>query len=192
MVVKRNIFVETERLLLGELLPLDDKGMFELDSDHEVHQYLGDAVVEKIEQSQEVIEMIRKQYREHGIGRWAVLEKATQNFLGWAGLKLSKDTINKHSNFYDLGYRFIQKYWGNGFATEAAKASLLYGFEVMELHCVYAQADSANTASRNVLEKSGLRYVETFDDDGYAVDWFAITKEEWVALPKNPTTSLWR
>lgn len=190
--MERIIFVETERLLLGELLPMDEKGMFELDSDEEVHRYVSDGVVKSVEESAVVIDMIRAQYRSHGIGRWAVIEKTTQSFLGWAGLKVEKRTINNHTNFYDLGYRLIQKYWGKGFATEAARAALLYGFEALQLSEIYADADCENTASRNVLEKAGLRYVETFDDDGYAVDWFAITRDEWISLPQQSTMRLLR
>lgn len=188
--MERKIFVETERLLLGEILPSDAEGMFELDADEEVHRYVSDAVVKSVEESAAIIAMIRMQYRDNGIGRWAVIDKSTQNFLGWAGLKLDKSTVNNHTNFYDLGYRLLRKYWGNGIATEAAHASLLYGFEVLGLSHIYAEADSNHKASRKVLEKAGLRYIETFDDDGYAVDWFAITKEEWMLLPQQPTMRL--
>ena len=53
-----------------------------------------------------------------------------------------------------------------GYATEAAIASLNYAFTDMQLKEVFADADSANKASRRVLEKSGLKFIETFDDDG--------------------------
>ncbi len=66
------IFAETERLILREILPEDDKGMFELDSDQDVHKYLGDNTVENIEQSRLIIANIRQQYAINGIGRWAI------------------------------------------------------------------------------------------------------------------------
>ncbi|HET9135425.1 MAG TPA: GNAT family N-acetyltransferase [Candidatus Kapabacteria bacterium] len=70
------IFAETERLILREILPIDDEGMFEMDSDAEVHTYLEESVT-TIEESRNIIELIRQQYIERGIGRWAMIEKAT-------------------------------------------------------------------------------------------------------------------
>jgi ribosomal-protein-alanine N-acetyltransferase len=173
------IFAETERLILRELLPSDDKAMFELDSDPEVHRYLGSRPAEQVSQSRDVIRNIRQQYMENGIGRWAVIGKSTGIFIGWAGLKLVKQQTNGHVDFYDLGYRLIRKYWGNGFASEAAAASVNYGFKTLKLKEITGTADMDNLASRRVLEKAGLRYIETFDDDGYAVGWYRLTKEEW-------------
>jgi ribosomal-protein-alanine N-acetyltransferase len=74
--------IETKRLILRELLPVDDIGMFELDSDKAVHKYLGNKPVNTIEESRKIIEAIRQQYEDNGIGRWAVVEKSTGKFLG--------------------------------------------------------------------------------------------------------------
>ncbi len=166
------IFVETNRLLLRELLPQDVTGMFELDSDPEVHRYLGDSPVLDKEQIVEVISFIRQQYIDNGIGRWAVVEKATNNFIGWAGLKYVTETINGHTNYYDIGYRIIRKYWGQGFATEAAVASLNYAFETLKADAVYALTDCNNIASGRVLEKAGLKFVEKFELGGVIHHWY--------------------
>ncbi len=167
---------ETERLILRELLPTDEEAMFELDSDPEVHKYLGNSPVEEIEDIRKIIKFIRQQYIDNGVGRLAVIEKSTNTFIGWAGLKLFKNSINNHSNFYELGYRFIKKYWGQGFATEAAKACLNYGFEKLNLKEIYAMTDKNNLTSKKVLEKTGFTYVETFDDNGEQTDWFKIIR----------------
>lgn len=95
------IFAETKRLILRELLPIDAEGMFELDSDKDVHQYLGGNAVKSINQSIGDIEFIRKQYMDNGIGRWAVIEKETGGFIGWGGLKLITETCNNKTNYYD-------------------------------------------------------------------------------------------
>lgn len=173
------IFVETERLILRELLPSDDEGMFELDSDKDVHKYIGQPV-ENIEQSRAIIAAVRQQYTDYRIGRWAMIERSSNNFIGWTGLKFVTQPRNNHTNFYDLGYRLIKRYWGKGFATESAIASLNYGFEKMKLNEIFAMADMNNVTSINVLTKAGLKYVETFDDEGYAVGWYKISQEEWL------------
>jgi len=165
------IFAETERLLLREFLPTDAHGMFELDSDPEVHRYLGNKPVQSIEQSQEMIAFIRQQYLDNGIGRWAVIEKATSEFIGWAGLKLVREPINYHVDFYDVGYRFIRHYWGQGYATEAAQASVEYGFQVLHLPMLYAIADMRNLASRAVLAKVGLHHAGIFNYDSVPTAW---------------------
>lgn len=170
------VFAETERLILREILPSDDSGMFELDSDAAVHRFVGNKPIKSMLEARQMIDFIRWQYQENGIGRWAVIEKESSNFVGWAGLKLVKDLTNKHIDFYDLGYRLIRKSWGQGYATEAANASLKYGFEQLGLEQIYSMCDAGNAASRKVLEKAGLKLIETFDLDGVPHYWFKISK----------------
>ncbi|GAA3995587.1 GNAT family N-acetyltransferase [Hymenobacter fastidiosus] len=166
------IFVETERLILRELLPSDDAGMFELDSDPEVHRYLGNKTVQTIGQSQALIAFVRQQYVDNGIGRWAVVEKQTGDFVGWSGLKLAPGPTNGRTSYYDLGYRFIRRYWGRGYATETARASVRYGFDTLRLPLICGIADVRNLASNQVLQKAGLRFGNTFDLDGVLHHWY--------------------
>ena len=172
------IFAETERLILREILPVDRNGLFAIDSDPDVNIYLGNNPVENIEKTDDIIKFIRKQYIENGIGRWAMVEKSTNNFIGWTGLKLVRELTNNHIDYYDLGYRLNKSYWGKGFATEAAKASLQYGFNTLNLNKIYAIADSKNVASRNVIEKVGLKYIETFTYIDTDHDWFEMQKPQ--------------
>lgn len=176
------IFIETERLVLREILPTDENGLFELDSNPNVHTFLGNNPVDNIEQIREVIAMIRKQYIDNGIGRWAIIDKNTNDFIGWTGLKFVTETTNNQIKFYDLGYRLIEKYWGKGIATETTKATLKYAFNQLNLTEVYGMCDVGNIASKNVLEKTGLKFIETFDLDGIEHNWFKITKDEWTKM----------
>lgn len=171
------IFTETNRLVLREILSTDVDGLFELDNDPEVHRYLGNKPVQTKEQAAEVIAFIRQQYVENGIGRWAVIDKQTNNFLGWAGLKLITEQTNNHVNYLDLGYRLIKKYWGNGIATEAARASLAYAFNELKASAVYAITDSHNAASHQVLLKAGLHFIEMFEYHGFTHNWYKIDRE---------------
>ncbi len=121
-----NIIIETERLILRELLPTDDEGMFILDSNPNVHEFLGKNPVLSIEESRKYIQNIKKQYLENGIGRYAVILKETNQFIGWCGIKFITERENGHVNFYEIGYRFIENYWGQGFGYESAKTWLDY------------------------------------------------------------------
>lgn len=178
---------ETERLILREILPTDIEGVFELDTDPEVHKYLGNNPVKNKEETVRIIDYIRQQYVENNTGRWAVIEKATNHFIGWAGLKfVREELINNHIHYYDLGYRLIQKYWGKGYATESAIASLQYGFEKLNLNEIFATAHSENTGSNRVLTKTGFQYVETFQYNGEAHNWYKLTRKHWESKNRIP------
>lgn len=173
------IFIETDRLILREMLLTDVDGMFAMESDPEVHKYLGNKPVTSKEQVVAVINFIRQQYIDNGIGRWAVIDKHTNDFIGWAGLKFITEVTNNHQNYYDLGYRLRKKYWMQGIATEAAKASLQYAFEQLKTHEVYAMADCDNIGSNTILKKLGLQFIEKFDFDDIEPNWYCIKKEEY-------------
>lgn len=171
-----NIYAETERLILREILPTDIDGMFALDSDPDVHRYLGNNPVTDKSQVADVIAFIRQQYVDYGIGRWAVIDKQTDDFIGWAGLKYITDETNGHNHYYDLGYRLIQRYWGKGIATEAALAVRQYGFDKLGLNDMYAIADCDNKGSNTILTKLGFRFVEIFQYDDISCNWYHIQK----------------
>lgn len=158
--------IETSRLYIRELLPEDEDGMYEMDNDSEVHRYLGRRPLQTREEVRDVIKMVRQQYVDNGVGRWAVIEKGTNDFLGWTGFKLIKEPVNGHVNHYDFGYRHARKAWGKGIATEAGTAALKYGIETLGFHPVFAMTDVHNAASRHVLEKLGFRFVKVFEFDG--------------------------
>lgn len=169
-----NIRIETERLLLRELLPSDTEGMFRLDSNANVHQFLGNNPVLSIEESQNYIASIRKQYQENGIGRYAVILKETNEFIGWCGIKLITELENNHINFYEIGYRFIEEYWGKGFGYESAKAWLDYGFQTMRIETIYASANIENRGSRKILEKIGMQQKNEFNWNGIPCIWYEL------------------
>ncbi|MDO5979272.1 GNAT family N-acetyltransferase [Flavivirga spongiicola] len=169
--------IETERLILRELRLSDLEGMFELDSDPEVHKYLGNKPVKTRKESQKILERVINQYEERGIGRWAIINKDTQEFMGWSGLKLNIEyTMNGFAEFYDVGYRIIKRFWGQGYATESGKAAVDYAFKVLKLPELYGITEMGNEASHNVLLKIGLKYVEDFyyEEEKLKLRWYKI------------------
>lgn len=176
------VYLETKRLIMRELKGSDGKGMFELDSNQRVHKYLGNNPISTTAEAQDNIAFIIKQYKERGIGRFAVIEKYSGKFIGWSGLKFNTgdtETLGNKRDFYDIGYRFIPEFWGKGYATESAIASLKYGFEQLQLHTIYGAAAQENAASNSVLKKIGLNCIEQFDLDGTIINWYELNKKSY-------------
>ncbi|WP_188462931.1 GNAT family N-acetyltransferase [Bizionia arctica] len=155
--------IETERLILRDLRKTDLEGMFELDSDPEVHKYLGNNPVKAIEESEKILESVLTQYEDRGIGRFAIIEKSSGDFVGWSGIRLNTEySMNGFTKYYDVGYRLLKRFWGNGYATESGKASVEYAFKTMKLPEIFATTEIGNEASHQALLKIGLHYVEDF------------------------------
>lgn len=179
------VLIETERLILRELEYADENDLFEMDSDPEVHLYIENNPVKSIDEITKTIEMVKKQYMKNGIARWAVIDKSTNECIGWSGLKYFDQPLNNHNNFYELGYRFKKKHWGKGFATESSIAILDYAFSNLNTDRIFAMTDPKNINSKNVLTKLGFDFQETFDYGGDPTDWFELKKRTW--KDNNPT-----
>lgn len=176
-------YLETERLILRELLESDLEGMFELDSDPMVHKYLGNKPISTKQEAAEAINFIQLQYKERGIGRFAAVEKSTGNFIGWSGLKLNKgpkEELNGIQDFIDIGYRFIPKYWGKGYATESSIASLHYGFNTLNYSLICGAAELENKASNKILQKIGLNFKNDFYYQEIRCKWYELSKNDYL------------
>ncbi|WP_276682366.1 GNAT family N-acetyltransferase [Empedobacter brevis] len=179
------IWAETERLILREVDYTDQNDLFEMDADPEVHLYIENNPVKSISEITKAIEMLKKQYQENGIARWAVVDKTTNECVGWCGLKYFDQPLNNHHHFYELGYRFKKKHWGKGFATESSAAALDYGFKNLDTDKIYAITDPENINSKKVLTKLGFDFQETFDYEGDPTDWFELKKVTWETKKLN-------
>lgn len=145
------IVLQTKRLLLREFVLDDARDMFNLNSDPEVILYTGDQAFKSVDEAHLFLESY-KEYKDNGFGRWAVLDKKRNVFIGWCGFKRNEEDL------IDLGFRFFKKEWNKGFATEAAKATLSYGFGTLNFDRIIGRAAKDNVASLKVLEKLGMRY----------------------------------
>lgn len=165
--------IETERLLLREFRPTDAPGIFELNGDPEVIKYTGDAPFADLPAAEEFLRGYAP-YASEGFGRWAVLNKTDNTFFGFCGLRYLE------SGEVDLGYRFMKKYWGQGYATESTRACLDFAFNKKQLPEVIARVSPDNTASIHVLEKLGMHYYKK-DYCGGIPDsfYYKIIRENW-------------
>ncbi|WP_428741508.1 GNAT family N-acetyltransferase [Tenacibaculum sp.] len=175
-------YLETERLILREFRESETEGIFELDSNAEVHKYLGNNPITTYKQAENIITFFEEQYKERGIGRFAAFEKESGEFIGWSGLKLNtgeEEELNGFTDFLDIGYRLIPRFWGKGYASESAFACLDFGFKEMNYDIIYGAADVENIGSNKVLQKIGLQFVNEFGYKGVDVNWYKLKKSAY-------------
>jgi RimJ/RimL family protein N-acetyltransferase len=155
------IYLETERLLLRRFTPADVENLVELDSDPAVMRYLNGGVpTPRNIIERDILPRFLASYDEIGeFGRWAAIEKATGEFLGWFSFRSHDDA---HLDDVELGYRLRQASWGRGYATEGAQALIRRGFTDLGVRRVYATTYQDNRASRRVMEKVGLTFVRAY------------------------------
>ncbi|MEY2560487.1 MAG: [ribosomal protein S5]-alanine N-acetyltransferase [Verrucomicrobiota bacterium] len=151
------VILETDRLLVREYVEEDAEAFFKLNTDPEVLRFVPDKALLNVDQARQLlIDHPIGDYRKHGFGRGACILKATGEQIGFAGLKYLEELGE-----VDVAYRLLPAYWGQGLATEAALASVRYGFADLGLNRIIGLVMSENIASVRVLEKTGLRYVAT-------------------------------
>lgn len=165
-----NVIFETERLVFRPFEPGEGQLIYSLNEDPEITRYTGDPVRD-LDHAEEILrEVILPQYSLYNHGRWAVHTKPGMEFIGWCGLKYRPELDE-----IDLGYRFMKQAWGKGYATEAAMASIKYGFEQLGMKRIVGRAMPGNIASIKVLEKCGMKFIGEELVDGHPALTYELT-----------------
>lgn len=152
--MQTTVILETERLYLREFIETDAANILALLNSPGWLEFIGDRQVYTIEQAKTAIaNNYRRHYAEHGFGFWAVCLKADDTFIGMCGL-VKRDLLED----VDIGYALLPEYVGQGYAYEAAQATLNYGYQVLKLPKIVAICDEDNVASVGLLTKLGLRF----------------------------------
>ena len=168
--------IETERFFLRHFETEDASALFEMEHIPEVHTYLGKQPLTDINQMHEVIKGVKAQYQKNKIGRMLVLDKKTNELVGWSGLKLEEKI--RSFNYYDIGYRFKPQHWGKGIATESGKACVNLGFNKLGLNKMIAMVLPENTGSIHVLEKLNFKYEKEIIEDNQLAKVYTLIKEK--------------
>jgi RimJ/RimL family protein N-acetyltransferase len=180
------VFLETERLVLRRFTLDDVDNLVELDDDPEVMHFItGGRTTPREEIENDILPWFLHYYeRGDGYGFWAAIEKASENFLGWFHFRPGD---GHPSDEPELGYRLRRSAWGKGYATEGSRALIRKGFTELGVERVVAYAMAVHTASRHVMEKSGLTLVRTFHGewpdripgDEHGDVEYALTRADW-------------
>lgn len=167
------IILYTKRLYLRECNSMDALLAYNLNLDPEVIKYTGDPSFVSVSEAREFLGNYDA-FEKYGMGRWYAFLKDSDEFIGWCGLKYSPNIDE-----VDIGYRLLRKYWNKGYATEAARACLDYGFQELGIDEIVAKADKRNQASIKVMEKIGMEYEKDILFDEYEGVRYKTSKESW-------------
>jgi RimJ/RimL family protein N-acetyltransferase len=171
--LEKNVkILETNRLILRAWSTDDVEALFEIMRDAAVARYIGDGRPFSREKVLRFLIWAENYQSENNFCRWKVIEKSSGETIGSCGFARPPETEG-----IELGYLLAQKAQGRGYATEAARGAMLYGFGKLGFREIIAMTDLANTASQRVLEKIGFarRGVELYGG-----------AETLVYLAKNP------
>ena len=152
---------ESPSLFFREFTLDDVQILYELNNNPNVIKYVHEPTPTIENTTAALQNIILPQYELYGHGRWAAHLRSNNEFIGWCGLKYIKEIDE-----IDLGYRFKETHWGKGYATEAAMATIEYGFKVLNLKRIVAKALPENIASLKVMEKCSMQYIGTSIEDG--------------------------
>ena len=175
--------LSTKRLLLRPLVESDWRAAHAMLTDPEVIRYIPAGSASEQETREDIRAVIVQHQADPPRYNFAVVLRAEGTFIGVCFLEMKA----KEPQQGNLGYLLGRNYWGQGYATEAARAVLDFGFRKLDLHRIYATCRPANVASSRVMEKLGMRreghlrqhrHIKGAWQDSYL---YAILDHEWQA-----------
>lgn len=166
--------LETDRLLLSPFAPEDLDVLHRHLSDAQVMRYYPSVLSR--EGSEMWLDRILRDYAESGFGMLAVRLKETAQFIGQAGIMRRIDGGGTH---HYLAYLLCREFWDFGYATEAARRLLEFGFEQMGLELIEALVRPENLPSVRVVQRLGMRAAGVTEHAGFHHDVYAVRREAW-------------
>lgn len=153
------MLIETEHLVLRSFVPADlDDYHKQVYGDAEVMRYISGGVPRSRERTSDVLQFAIRHEQTYGFSLWATLNKATMQFIGHCGLVHPGE-----SSEVEVVCALGRDYWGKGWGTEGAGASIRFGFETAMLDRIIALAYEDNKASQRAMQKLGMQYVGLTD-----------------------------
>lgn len=146
--------LETERLIFRAIKKCDLEDIYEYSSDPKTSQYLLWSPHKSLKNTQEFIELVISKYKLGEYNDWALICKENQKMIGTCGFT----RIDADNSIAEIGYVLNPKYWGNGFATEAAKKVVEFAFDVLKVNRVEAKFLFGNDASLAVMKNIGMKF----------------------------------
>ena len=166
--------LETPRLRFRKFTPGDLQDLAAVRADADVMRYIGCGRPESLVEVQLILDTVLTHWNEHGFGPWALIEKPGNTLIGWCGLCYLENTRD-----VEIAYGIAKQYWRQGLASEAAAATIKYGFEQLHLDRIVAVAWPDNLISRRLMEKLRLKYAKQANFYNAEVVYYAISREDY-------------
>jgi RimJ/RimL family protein N-acetyltransferase len=164
--------IQTERLQLRKMKETDVDLLLKIFADPLAMKYYPST--KNRAETLEWIQWTLDNYKQHGVGLWIVESKANGQFLGQCGI-VPQEVDGEVE--WEIGYLFVREQWGNGYATEAARACLDYGFQELQFERMISLPAANNEPSKKVARRIGMHREREIIKWGKAVDLFAIDKK---------------
>lgn len=165
-----NFVLSTERLILRKMFQNDIRNLLEIFSDPIAMKYYPSTKNES--ETMEWIKWTQKNYEEYGVGLWIVEDKVTGEFLGQCGIVPQEvEGVTE----MEIGYLFVRRFWGKGYATEAALACKNYGFERLNLSKMISLIKVDNIPSTKVAERIGMKMLKKINKWGKEVFVYSVS-----------------
>jgi RimJ/RimL family protein N-acetyltransferase len=159
--------LSTDRLLLRQWRESDREPFAAMNADPAVMEHFPSTMTR--EQSNDFVDRISPAIDERGWGLWALEVRETGRFIGFTGL--SVPSFEAHfTPAVEIGWRLTKEAWGNGYATEAARAALTYGFGSAGLDEIVSFTTTTNLPSQRVMQRIGMTHDEADDFDHPRID----------------------
>ena len=153
--------IETKRLLFRRFTPADCDAVFRnWASDEQVQSLYSEPVYETPEAARGLLERYIAAYEREDVYRWAMIEKQSGDCIGQIAFFL----VDSKNHFAEIEYCVGRAFQNNGYATEATKALMAYGFDRIGLHKIQICTKTINAPSKRVIEKCGFTYEGTLRD----------------------------
>lgn len=152
----------TDRLNLRDWKESDLGPFYDLNNDEDVIKYLPKALSR--EESDGMVHRIMTGIIENGFGLWAVEDRESNEFIGLVGLSVPRFEAS-FTPCVEIGWRIARKFWGKGYATEAARKALEIGFKEYNLEEIVSFTVPDNIRSRKVMERIGMSHKSDEDFD---------------------------
>ena len=178
--------LETERLLLRPWKDSDYDTYARMSRDPDIVRFFP-GILNRVESDAEV-DYWRSSFKNEGWGFWALEEKTTKEFVGYTGLM---HTLPEHPfpRCVEIGWKLARSSWGKGYATEAARRALAFGFTELGQDAIFAYASVDNAASIKVIKRLGMSETPLTFEHPFLVRehpyrltrLYRIGREEWIA-----------
>lgn len=146
--------LSSARLCLRRLTMRDAQDMYAICSDPLVSRYVMWTTHRSVAETRDFLRGVLRQYRLDRPAPWAIVLREENRVIGTIGFSW----INRDHNTAEIGYSLGRAHWGKGYATEALRTVMRYGFDSLMLNRIEAQYDIRNPASGRVMEKAGMTH----------------------------------